>query len=311
MTRDRLFKIGVIGIIGLILVLLHLNNRSNSSWIAKRRTPRNIIGALRPASLSGDNSSPLSYQVNYDYDRLVRNAAFGLKPKTDPPLVIPPPTKAAPPPTAPPLEDLDLRLNGTMVGSTTHYAFIFDEKSKQQDFYSIGDQIHQATIVAIRRNEVDLERFGARKTIRIDLSGKKAPKSIATTRPLPRNRPRQPQRVSRAVPSSKGGRSTIQISKAEINRNLANLQRLSREVRVQPYFQRGKLTGFLLSNVRRNSFIERMGGRNGDVVKSIDGKPIDSVQKAFSLYNTFRNKRDLNLTVLRGGRPHTISYKVR
>jgi type II secretory pathway component PulC len=99
-------------------------------------------------------------------------------------------------------------------------------------------------------------------------------------------------------------------SRAEVDRQLSNLNQLAREVRLQPYFERGKLAGFLLSNIKAGSFIQRMGGRDGDVVKAVNGGAIDSVQKAFSLYNTFRTNGQVNINVMRGGQSHTIQYNI-
>lgn len=316
MTRDGWFKIGLLLLAVLVLFWLDDDQDERSSWLSARRDPARLVASLRPGPDEAPSGSALSFRSDGDYDRLVRTGAFGLKPRSDPPKANVPPAptpRPTPPPTAPPLRDLDVDLVGTLVGDSTRYAFLFDRKSKRQDFLAEGDSIRGAKVVAIRRNEVDLERDGARTTLRVDFAGDDDGPPVASRAAAPRPRSAAPRPAARPAPRPRGTgqTSSIQMSRAEINRNLSNLQRLSREVRVQPYFRQGKLTGFMLSNVRRDSFIERMGARNGDVVQAVDGKPIDSVQKAFALYNTFRNRNEVSLTVLRGGRPHTIKYEVR
>ena len=47
-----------------------------------------------------------------------------------------------------------------------------------------------------------------------------------------------------------------------------------------------------------------------DILKSVNGEPIDSIQKAMEMYNAMKNGNKFELMVERGGKNETKTYDI-
>jgi general secretion pathway protein C len=54
-----------------------------------------------------------------------------------------------------------------------------------------------------------------------------------------------------------------------------------------------------------------MGLRNGDVLKSVDGQNIQSVDDALRLYENLKSTDSVSVMIQRRGRDRTIEYNIR
>jgi C-terminal processing protease CtpA/Prc len=48
-----------------------------------------------------------------------------------------------------------------------------------------------------------------------------------------------------------------------------------------------------------------------DVIKGVNGEPVDSVQKAMEMYNTLKNGTQVKMSIERGGKTETFTYDVK
>jgi general secretion pathway protein C len=69
--------------------------------------------------------------------------------------------------------------------------------------------------------------------------------------------------------------------------------------------------GLALSNIQPNSIFRRMGLRNGDVLKGVDGQEIQSVDDALRLYDNLKTADTVMVELKRRGREKSIEYRVR
>jgi len=67
--------------------------------------------------------------------------------------------------------------------------------------------------------------------------------------------------------------------------------------------------GFLVSWIRTGGVLERMGLRTGDIVTTVNGLPLASVDDAFFAYNALRDADVIVLSLLRTGLVHTFVYE--
>ncbi len=226
------------------------------------------------------------------------------KPPTRPTRPTKPPTMA---PTAPP-KPINLKLVGTIYGALVSYAVIFDQDNKTEAFYQPGATINEnAKLLEVERSAATVLIHGKKERLTIDWQGTQqaaAPRARPTRHAL---LPKHQGRGVLAAPKLPAD-STVTVSKADLNKNFRNLSQLLTQMRVQPFFEKGKPSGFLISSVRRGSFVERLGARSGDIIRQINGERVDSVQKAFKLYNAFKNNNAVQVTITRQGRPHTLNF---
>ena len=108
-----------------------------------------------------------------------------------------------------------------------------------------------------------------------------------------------------------GSSQSIELSSADLKKNFKNLSHLLSQMRVQAYFEKGKPAGFLISKVRADSFVGKIGAKKGDIIRSVNGEKVDSVQKAFKLYNSFKNNKSLDMMITREGKPVTLKFSVK
>lgn len=67
--------------------------------------------------------------------------------------------------------------------------------------------------------------------------------------------------------------------------------------------------GFELSKIAKNSVFERMGLKEGDIVKKINGESLTDANQAISLLNSLDSKKPIKLEIERAGKAKTIQLK--
>ncbi|MDX2445776.1 MAG: type II secretion system protein GspC [Desulfobacterales bacterium] len=196
---------------------------------------------------------------------------------------------------------LNLKLWGTVTGSGQNaYAVIEDVKQRVQQLYHIEDAIQNAVVKEIHREKVVLEVNGAFEVLQMEkiqgtagrgkIAGLKSKKiSERSTTPVSKN---------------------ISIKRERIDEAVNDLGSLMKQVRIRPHFKDGQSDGLTLSGIRSNSIFGEMGFRNGDVIVGVDGKNIESVDDALSLYQNLQSAEKVQIQLRRRGRLQTIDYSV-
>ena len=69
--------------------------------------------------------------------------------------------------------------------------------------------------------------------------------------------------------------------------------------------------GFLVREMQPGSFYEKLGLRAGDVIRTVNGQPVSSMDDVMRLYQQFGSAERVLLDVQRGGRNETLYYDMR
>ena len=83
--------------------------------------------------------------------------------------------------------------------------------------------------------------------------------------------------------------------------------------RLQPEIARdanGNPTGLTAKNIDSLPIAKTLGLQNGDVLQSVNGEMIDSVSKIAEIAGKYGNAANLNITVLRNGKPISMTYNL-
>lgn len=123
---------------------------------------------------------------------------------------------------------------------------------------------------------------------------------------LQRGEPEVPPEPSAAC----AGKTEVSLSRKDVDDALANLSELSKEARVVPAVTDGVVSGFRLKSLRPG-FFSRVGLCEGDVVSTLNGMSLASLDKALEAYSALRNATRVEVVVLRGGRPLTLTVTLR
>lgn len=187
-------------------------------------------------------------------------------------------------------QPLSLALIGTFLSDGGMYAIIEDTKKTEQDVFSQGDNVFgDASVVEVLSEKVTLKRQdGEIITLILDDSAS----------------------------SSSGGSSSapvesMVVNKAELDDALSNLPLLLTQARAVPYFKDGKSVGLRLFAIKSGSMFEKIGLKNGDILKSINGNSLADITQAVKLFEELRDERSISVQVERNREDKEFQYQIR
>jgi len=187
---------------------------------------------------------------------------------------------------------LKISLLGTVTGSEENARAVIEETGrKTQGLYRVGDSVQNAVVKKILWGKVVL-RVGDKD----EILSMEVPES------------KKGGRTSSSVKPVHSG-DTLTLSRSDIQDSLKNINKLLTQARIRPHLKDGKPDGFALSYIKANSFFTKLGLRRGDIVKSINGKQINTPEDAFSFYQALESGAPLSMEISRGGKPKTINYR--
>lgn len=206
------------------------------------------------------------------------------------------------------LTDLKLRLLATMVAEPASFSSALianDDAGGQSNGYGIGDSIVSgAVIVEIEKKRVVLERNGKREILVFD--EKDAPKrSGGRSSSL---------KSDDETGIADAGDNKFTIPRETLDKYISDMDAISsgKHGRARPHRdESGSVDGFRLSGIRRNSLGSKLGIKTGDVVHSVNGKPLTNVKEAMDAFSTLQNDNSFSFEITRRGQKQTMEYSVR
>ncbi len=216
---------------------------------------------------------------------------------------------------------LTLRVAMIAEPSTASYAVIDDGKFER--IYKEEDKVDDLTIVAIQwTGEGSRVVFKKKNKFECIISGPnkgKGKKSKDTPEPPPS------EPVADDTPKAdagsnedkfKEGIKEIAPGKYEVNRamldeQISDLDNLMRQARVIPHYKQGKPAGFKVVGVRSNSIFRHLGLKSGDVLKTVGGEELTSINKALGLFEALKTNSNVSLDIERQGKPSNFEYNIK
>ncbi|MCF6205636.1 MAG: PDZ domain-containing protein, partial [Sulfurovum sp.] len=81
-----------------------------------------------------------------------------------------------------------------------------------------------------------------------------------------------------------------------------NMDDIYKNIGIQEIKKNGKIEGFRVTFVKRGTPFAQLGLRRGDVLKAVNGEPLDSYKAAFDAYKRVKDTSDMTLTIKRGNK---------
>ena len=202
--------------------------------------------------------------------------------------------QAAPPAQAAPKGQAKSPL--TLVGvdivpGGTSSAIIEDPRKAIQDVFRISENIFgEAKLLGIFSDHVEIDRGGQRETLRLE-EGSSSSGSGATG-------------------TSSSGEEVV-VAESDVDAALANLPLLLTEIRAVPFFKEGQAVGLRLFAIKSDSLFDKIGLKNGDILKTINGTSLGDFTQAVKLFERLKSERTLKVQLERNREEREYTYSIR
>ncbi|MCG8685452.1 MAG: PDZ domain-containing protein [Desulfobacterales bacterium] len=207
--------------------------------------------------------------------------------------------KDASEPAKKPLEKtrLKLILLGTVARERDEdcWAVIEDQGKRNQDLYSVGAQIQGATIKSISRNQVVLTLNGKDQILEAQTKPSSSQKKTGLPKPHPFNK----QTEEDVIPDPDD-----LLAKATID----NPESLIQSMKSRPYLKEGQAAGVLVYGIRPGTGLQRIGIKNGDIIRSVNGVETLSPEDLNGVAVDIDATSDITFSLLRQGKPRDLIY---
>jgi type II secretion system protein C len=191
----------------------------------------------------------------------------------------------------------ELKLLGTITGdASVTMALIMKRGDKQAMIYRPWSKVGGYTITRISPSLIHLKRDNERFILNLydkkDVTGS----SKGTD--------------SRAAGTSPGVIKK-NVSRAEIQQRIMNnLDKAMEGIRGGPYKVNNQIEGFRIIRIQPTNILYEYGIRNGDIIKRINGKKIDSTEKVLNMWHGFKNESRLVIDAERNGQIITFDLNI-
>lgn len=216
------------------------------------------------------------------------------------------PVEAGVPPTPP----LDARLFATVAADPASYSWAIlskNEDAAPQETFRVGDDVYgQGTLVRVMRNKVMVRRPDGEEQTLERWTGVANPTAgpVASVGTKP-----DPNALGEGVRMV--GENKYEIDAKEIQKALDNMEAVTKSARIVPSFENGSPVGFKVFRIKPDSFYNKLGIRNGDVITKLNGFDMTSTEKALQMFQILRSEKQLSLELTRRGQKMNMEYTIR
>lgn len=200
---------------------------------------------------------------------------------------------------APPVQ---YRLVGTITGPGGHaYAILQEGPDRKQRVHRLLGEIDGGRIVKISRNHILIRR------------GKDVQELSTVEEP----RPQAPPAAYPSPPSAsadvvrKLSANRFLVNREDLTGSVANINQFMTQGRFKPNFVQGRPSGFSVSEIRPGTLMEKLGLRNNDVIRKVNGLVINKPEEVFRVYSQIQRDSNVEVEIERSGRTEVLRYEIR
>ena len=252
-------------------------------------------------------------------------------------------------PTPPP-EPFEITLTGTFLAGEDSFAMVIGHEDREERVYRVGECLPQdggepgskCSRDQARLTKIDLDRIvvlkgGKHITVEISKGPAGASPRLArspterspagrqrlrlnptATPPGPRGATSDDQEAdgeenppAGAFPAERVGNTyQVNVPSAEVEKAFENFSEVVAQAAAVPIIENGEAKGFQLRKIRPGSIFERLGLKNYDLIRGVNGQSITTADQALRVFTLFRNEREIVLDVKRRDEELQFNYTV-
>ena len=196
-------------------------------------------------------------------------------------------------------------LVGTITGPQGYSWAILQEKtSRKQQIYRIRGDIDGGKILSVSRNQIQIERQGRKEilTLSEEDGGARTPAKPS---------PSAGTSASRGEEVKKMSANRYVFNREDVSAAVGDINQFMTQARLKPHFEMGKPVGYSVSEIIPGSLMEKLGLKNNDVVKKINGMLISKPEEIMQAYAQLQRDANIEVEIERGGRSEILRYDIR
>lgn len=163
---------------------------------------------------------------------------------------------------------LPLRLVGIYEHAAKKTACIENLTTFKTGYYGIGDSVMKARVIQILSGQVVLLKDGRRIILSME-------NPYAWSKP---------DEWIDAV-----SKDNFIVSRKRLNQHIRGVNQLLGEIVAVPYVSNHGIEGFSIASIKKDGIISEAGFREGDIVRSVNGRKMDSLKEPLLAYQQLRN----------------------
>ena len=200
-----------------------------------------------------------------------------------------------------PLSSLNLKLTGVVASDRGGFALISVGGQPQSPFF-IGELVTQNAILdQVLPDRVILRRGSSRESLLLDNADKLSGQSAELPAPA-----YTPPTSGKAIENLGG--NNYAVPKNVVAANIDNMEILQQALIVP-----NKDGGFLVKNLQQNGVFAKLGLRKGDVIKKVNGMPVNTMVDVMQLYrltNDISKISEIRVELDREGVTRILNYSL-
>jgi general secretion pathway protein C len=212
-----------------------------------------------------------------------------------------------------PISSLNLVLTGVVAAGGASFALISVNGQAQEPF-AIGQEVLSgATLRAVLPDRAILERGGVNEALMLEGMAKPLPDitldGLPSAPPAPMPGPvaaQSPQPAGADLGIRQQAPNSFVVPRSTIDAQMQQPQQFLSQAHMVP----NAGGGFLVREIQPGSVYEKLGLQVGDVIRSVNGQPVNSVQDAMRSYAQAKGSGNVRLEIVRAGRPEMLQYNV-
>ncbi|MEQ1875954.1 MAG: hypothetical protein ABL958_04860 [Bdellovibrionia bacterium] len=198
-----------------------------------------------------------------------------------------------------PIPQIDFKLNliGTVIRDEGSFATISKEKPDSRANYKVDERpVVQVKIVKIEREKVTLIVYPRKATY------------VLRTPPYDPSKAVKSGFIKTAEP---GKDHEFNLARKEVDKLLENFASIIMDAGSEPVKEGEKVVGFKLTFINSGSVFEKLGLSEGDIIREVNGRKIDSIQAGLDLFYQLRDSSIIKVRLDRSGKTSNITYLIR
>lgn len=201
-----------------------------------------------------------------------------------------------------PLSSLNLVLTGVLVNLTHSVALISADGAPELPFI-VGEEITAGVVLhEVYADRALIRRGATTESLMLKETGPALPSGSVVTPPRVNNA----RRTAAAVDVQRSG-NQFNVEREQLNKQLQRPEFLSQALMVP-----NAGGGFLVREIQPGSLYEKLGLRVGDVISSVNGQPVNTIEDVLRLYQQLGGDggNQITLDVRRAGKSESLTYNL-